>query len=185
MAAYLFAHFIGDENNGEQIYFSVSRDGLHWKDLNNGNPVLISRIGTCGARDPFLVRSPETGIIYLIATDLRIEAGLGWKNAQEKGSKNICACFYINILFFKMHLFVLLSISLDHTGLWAYVRRVAFSVNYCMMFQNTVSHPNPRQVVLSCMKMYGNNEVAYKPAGNILHAFCFQPCLHSCSDISK
>lgn len=46
----------------------------------------------------------------------------------------------------------LLNISLDHTGLWAYVRRVAFSVNYCMMFQNTVSHPIPRQVVLSCMK---------------------------------
>ncbi len=89
MAAYLFAHFIGDDNNGEQIYFSVSRDGLHWKDLNNGNPILISRIGTCGARDPFLVRNSETGIIYLIATDLRIEAGLGWKNAQEKGSKNI------------------------------------------------------------------------------------------------
>lgn len=89
MAAYLFAHFIGDENNGEQIYFAVSQDGLHWKDLNNGNPILISRIGTCGARDPFLVRSPETGTIYLIATDLRIEAGLGWKNAQEKGSRNI------------------------------------------------------------------------------------------------
>lgn len=89
MAAYLFAHFIGEGKNEEQIYFSVSQDGLHWKDLNNGNPILISRIGACGARDPFLVRSPETGIIYLIATDLRIEAGLGWKNAQEKGSKNI------------------------------------------------------------------------------------------------
>ncbi len=29
MAAYLFAHFIGEEKNGEQIYFSVSQDGLH------------------------------------------------------------------------------------------------------------------------------------------------------------
>ena len=36
MAAYLFAHFVGDEKNEEQIYFSVSQDGLHWKDLNNG-----------------------------------------------------------------------------------------------------------------------------------------------------
>lgn len=89
MAAYLFAHFIGEEKDGEQIYFSVSRDGLHWKDLNNGTPVLFSRTGTLGVRDPFLVRDPKTGTIYLIATDLRIEAGRGWEDAQEKGSKRI------------------------------------------------------------------------------------------------
>lgn len=89
MAAYLFAHFIGEEKNGEQIYFSVSQDGLHWKDLNNGNPILFSQIGTCGVRDPFLVRHPRTGTIYLIATDLRIEAGKGWKDAQENGSRSI------------------------------------------------------------------------------------------------
>ncbi len=27
-SAYLFAHFIGEQKDGEQIYFSVSRDGL-------------------------------------------------------------------------------------------------------------------------------------------------------------
>ena len=89
MAAYLFAHFTGEEKDGEQVYFSVSRDGLHWKDLNNGKPVLFSQIGTCGVRDPFLVRNPQTGTVYLMATDLRIEAGMGWKNAQESGSRNI------------------------------------------------------------------------------------------------
>jgi len=89
MAAYLFAHFIGEEKNGEQIYFSVSQDGLHWKDLNYGKPVLLSQIGTCGVRDPFLVRHPQTGTVYLIATDLRIEAGKGWKDAQENGSRSI------------------------------------------------------------------------------------------------
>lgn len=89
MAAYLFVHFIGEEKNGEQIYFSVSRDGLHWKDLNGGKPVLISNTGTCGVRDPFLVRDPNSGTIYLIATDLRIEAGNGWGVAQENGSRNL------------------------------------------------------------------------------------------------
>ena len=89
MAAYLFAHFIGEEKDGEQVYFSISQDGLHWKDLNHGTPVLFSTIGTYGVRDPFLVRNPNTGIIYLIATDLRIEAGYGWKAAQEKGSRSI------------------------------------------------------------------------------------------------
>ena len=89
MAAYLFVHFTGEEKNGEQIYFSVSQDGLHWKDLNDGNPVLFSQIGTCGVRDPFLVRHPQTGTVYLIATDLCIWNGKGWKDAQEKGSRSI------------------------------------------------------------------------------------------------
>ena len=74
MAAYLFAHFIGEQKDGEQVYFSVSRDGLHWKDLNNGNPVLYSKIGEAGARDPFLVKDEKNNKYYLIATDLRIEA---------------------------------------------------------------------------------------------------------------
>lgn len=86
---YLFAHFIGEEKDGEQIYFAVSRDGLHWKDLNGGMPVLRSEIGTRGVRDPFLVRDPKSGINYLIATDLRIEAGEGWEKAQEAGSRDL------------------------------------------------------------------------------------------------
>lgn len=89
MAGYLFIHFTGEEKDGEQIYFSLSRDGLHWNDLNGGKPVLYSGTGTCGARDPFPVRSPLDGKIYLIATDLRIEAGEGWEAAQERGSRNL------------------------------------------------------------------------------------------------
>ena len=89
MAGYLFVHFIGEEKDGEQIYFSLSRDGLHWKDLNNGRPVLYSKTGTCGVRDPFLVRNPINGVFYLIATDLRIEAGEGWKAARENGSRSL------------------------------------------------------------------------------------------------
>ena len=41
---YLFAHFIGEQKDGEQIYFSLSRDGLHWQDLNGGKPVLRREI---------------------------------------------------------------------------------------------------------------------------------------------
>lgn len=89
MAGYLFVHFTGEEKDGEQIYFSVSRDGLHWNDLNQGKPVLRSEIGTCGVRDPFPVRSPLDDKIYFIATDLRIEAGEGWEAAQEQGSRSL------------------------------------------------------------------------------------------------
>ena len=61
MAGYLFAHFVGEEKDGEQVYFALSRDGLHWQDLNGGKPVLFSRTGTCGVRDPFPVRNPLSG----------------------------------------------------------------------------------------------------------------------------
>lgn len=86
-AGYLFVHFIGEQKDGEQIYFSLSRDGLHWKDLSEGRPVLRSEIGEKGARDPFLIRTPD--MFYLIATDLRIEAGKGWDTAQYGGSRDI------------------------------------------------------------------------------------------------
>ena len=89
MAGYLFVHFTGEDRDGEQVYFSVSRDGLHWRDLNQGKPVLRSKIGMRGVRDPFPVRDPESGRIYLIATDLRIEAGNGWEAAQYRGSRDL------------------------------------------------------------------------------------------------
>ena len=54
--AYLFTHFIGEQPQGEQIYFSLSKDGLHWKDLHDGKPVICSEVGECGLRDPFLIR---------------------------------------------------------------------------------------------------------------------------------
>lgn len=82
-------HFTGEQKDGEQIYFSLSRDGMHWEDLNNGKPVLISHIGERGVRDPFLVKDEEKGKYYLIATDLRIEAGKGWEAAQYEGSRNL------------------------------------------------------------------------------------------------
>lgn len=93
-SGFLFAHFIGEAQDGEQVYFSVSRDGLHWRELNGGMPVLRSGIGEMGARDPFLIRSPWEGKdgnakFYLIATDLRIAAGKGWQAAQYAGSRDV------------------------------------------------------------------------------------------------
>lgn len=90
MAAYLFVHFSEESLGGEQIYFSVSLDGLHWKDLNDGNPVLCSDLGEKGVRDPFIVQHPYTGMYHLIATDLNINArNREWHNAIHAGSRNI------------------------------------------------------------------------------------------------
>ncbi|MNM09810.1 Glycosyl hydrolases family 43 [compost metagenome] len=79
---YVFAHFIGEQEDGEQIYFALSRDGLHWTDLNNQKPVLISTVGERGVRDPFLIRSADGSLFYLLATDLSIYHRGGWSNAQ-------------------------------------------------------------------------------------------------------
>lgn len=81
---YLFGHFIGEgAGNQEQIYFAVSDDGLNFKDMNGGVPVLTSAIGEGGVRDPYLYRSHEGDRFFLIATDLSIFNRGGWfKNAQ-------------------------------------------------------------------------------------------------------
>lgn len=83
-AGYLFGHFIGEEGeDGEQIYFAVSEDGLHFTDRNNHKPVLTSTVGEKGVRDPYLCRSAEGDRFFLIATDLSIYHRGGWfKNAQ-------------------------------------------------------------------------------------------------------
>jgi len=86
---YLFVYFTGESENGEQIYFSLSRDGLHWKDLNGGQPVIKSALGEMGVRDPFLLRSRLDGRFYIMATDLRIASGKGWDAARAQGSKKI------------------------------------------------------------------------------------------------
>ncbi|MBS6212398.1 MAG: Ig-like domain-containing protein, partial [Proteus hauseri] len=88
--AYVFAYFKGEGSaTGEQIYFATSEDGLHWKDMNDGEPVLKSELGEKGLRDPFIIRSPEGDKFYLIATDLKINGGNGWGAAQTAGSQSI------------------------------------------------------------------------------------------------
>lgn len=87
--AYLFCYFIGEKVDGEQIYFSVSRDGLHWEDLYGKTPVIKSNVGEKGLRDPFLIRKRDNSGFVMIATDLRIAAGKGWEAAVTEGSRSL------------------------------------------------------------------------------------------------
>ncbi|GAB3839081.1 hypothetical protein GCM10029963_05910 [Micromonospora andamanensis] len=86
---YLMAHFTGESATGEQVYFAHSRDGLTWRDLNNGAPVLLSTIGTRGVRDPSLLRSPTGDRYWIVATDLRIASGTSWNDAANRGSTSL------------------------------------------------------------------------------------------------
>lgn len=91
-SAYLFTHFVGLENKltDEQVYMSVSRDGISWDILNGGECILQSHIGERGVRDPFCIRRRGGGY-YIIATNLsiynRIQA-LKNKNEVWKNSRN-------------------------------------------------------------------------------------------------
>lgn len=89
IAGYLFVTFSGESAQGEQVYFSLSRDGFHWKDLNGGKPVLCSEIGRKGIRDPFILRSHGREKYYLVATDLRIASGTSWEEAKRHGSRSV------------------------------------------------------------------------------------------------
>ena len=93
-AGYLFAYFTGEGTaDGEQIRYALSRgnDPLHWRELNQGKPVLTSTTGEKGLRDPFVIRSPKGDKFYLIATDLRMynNSSGSWDYVQRHGSKSI------------------------------------------------------------------------------------------------
>jgi hypothetical protein len=86
---YLMAHFIGEGTGGEQIYLSHSDNGLNWTDLNRGQIVLRTPIGTKGVRDPIIVRSPAGNRYWIVATDLHIGSGTSWDDAANRGSRNL------------------------------------------------------------------------------------------------
>ena len=96
---YLLVHFIEDpEHYAERIYLDLS-DGDNpevWKPLNNGQPILTSPLGTKGVRDPYLVRNPHTGRVYILATDLQVfphgggsDGGSDWYAFSHHGSTNL------------------------------------------------------------------------------------------------
>ena len=96
---YLLVHFIEDPNAyAERIYLDLS-DGdnpEHWNPLNGGKPVLTSPLGTKGVRDPYLVRNPQTGRVYILATDLMVfsdghgsDSGADWYKFSHHGSTNL------------------------------------------------------------------------------------------------
>ena len=92
---YLFAHFKEKLTpDGEQVYFSVSRDGLNWEEVNGGNPVLTARLGEKGCRDIEVVRL-HTGGFMIITTDLCVanrydeNFNLDWSDINRTGSKSL------------------------------------------------------------------------------------------------
>lgn len=89
MTDYVFAYFIGNGAGQEAIFLATSRDGKNWEELNSGEALLTSEMGTTGLRDPYIFRSAEGDKFYLIATDLCIAKDGNWTTAQQAGSQAI------------------------------------------------------------------------------------------------
>jgi hypothetical protein len=87
---FLFVTFKGEQSPmSEQIYFGLSKDGRKWDAMNGGEPMLVSKLGEKGVRDPFILRSHDGRGFFLIATDLSINLNRDWGRAVRKGSKSI------------------------------------------------------------------------------------------------
>jgi len=91
--AYLFVHFREKKTpDGEQVHFALSRDGLHWDTLNQGQPVLWSFKGDLGVRDMTIIKAQD-GLFHIIATDLSLAYGMpgkyagSWETITRQGSK--------------------------------------------------------------------------------------------------
>lgn len=76
--AYLFAYFTGNHISEEQVCFAVSMDGYSYWALNDGKPVLDSKVisSTGGVRDPHILRSEDGRTFYMVLTDM--VSGNGW-----------------------------------------------------------------------------------------------------------
>ncbi len=87
---FLFVTFNGEGSPmTEQIYFGLSKDGREWEALNDTKPVLVSKLGEKGVRDPFILRSHDGKKAYILATDLSIHLNRDWGRATHRASKSI------------------------------------------------------------------------------------------------
>ena len=96
MQHYLFVHFRETTSpEGEQVYFSLSRDAFTWEALHDGKPILWAYYGDHGVRDMTVIRDRGTGRTHIFATDLSLSYGMrgkyqhSWKNITAHGSRDL------------------------------------------------------------------------------------------------
>lgn len=67
VGGYILSYFEGNEGE-ETGRLAYSTDGLNWKNLNQGNSIITSDLGTKRIRDPFITRDIE-GEFVILATE--------------------------------------------------------------------------------------------------------------------
>ena len=116
--AYLFTHFTEDKTGDkESIWFALSNDGLHWKDLGGEAPLLSAKLGTKGIRDPFIIYDEKIKKYFIIATDLLTTSG-NWYNFAHKGSHSLFVWESENLINWSEER--LIEVGIDRAGcVWA------------------------------------------------------------------
>lgn len=120
MSAYLFVHFsMNDKHDEEAVWFSVSKDGLNWKDLGKSSPVLKSNQGTQGVRDPFIVYDNKSEKYFIIATDLDTTGqNFSWGNAVTSGSRSLLVWESKDLIHWSE--LRMIEVGVEHAGcVWA------------------------------------------------------------------
>ncbi len=89
-SAYLYTYFKsrGNWQDDQRVFFAVSRDGLHFREINGHKPLIESDLGTKGLRDPHIFRSRIDRRFCLLATDLDASSQK-WKEFSVNGSRSI------------------------------------------------------------------------------------------------
>jgi beta-xylosidase len=79
-ATYLFAHFIGNGEDG--LHFAASADGLTWTPAGNGRSFLTPAVGSKLMRDPSIVRGPD-GQFHMVWTTGWWDKGIGLAHSPD------------------------------------------------------------------------------------------------------
>ncbi len=79
-SSYLFVFFSNNSPYGEQIRYALSDDGLNYKSLNAGHPVIASDTIALkkSIRDPHIMRAEDGKTFYMVLTDMR--SNEGWQS---------------------------------------------------------------------------------------------------------
>ena len=75
--AYLFTYFTGNHISQEAVCYAVSMDGYAYWALNDGKPVIDSKVisSTGGVRDPHILRGQDGKTFYMVVTDMVSDNG--------------------------------------------------------------------------------------------------------------
>lgn len=154
--AYLFVHFREKLTvDGEQVHFSVSRDGFNWEMLNDGKPVITCDKGTGGCRDIEIVRINEGGFVIL-ATDLCIvkhmdeNHNVDWKKINSSTSKYLSLWRSDDLVNFSQQELIFMGRD-DFGCLWA--PEVCFDEErkeYLVHWGSTVKEDNFTHMAIYC-----------------------------------
>jgi hypothetical protein len=78
---YLHTYFTGNGETG--LHYAYSQDGLNWRALNGGQPILAPAVGEAQLmRDPSIVRGPD-GVYHMVWTAGWRERGIGYASSAD------------------------------------------------------------------------------------------------------